>query len=388
MASQTFTSSQTWVVPDGVTLISKVTVIGGGGCSGYNLYRIDAAPGQPSEGHGGKGEAGSITVVTNIAVFRGQQIQVIIGNGSTAGTLYGFMGQGVRYSENNPGGTSSFGGFASAAGGRGGGNGANSTGVTDQSGGEQGRDGLSFNPSNGTAYGKGGVPPDSNFKSSSGEAGAVIIEYGQGPVTPPPTGGDVGDFPDLNGDPRFILSRIRQIVNIIDKLCAELWGIGKIFYNPVIVIPSTGRPPHAAIPDSMKSPRIAWEAWATNMVQAVNGSFSAEQPLTVNGMNHLIGIFNLVDTNAKGSSLPDIGGTIGNGMVDLVRPEEIATWRWLSQMRAKYALYRSYIQAHDSWFSGNLCARSCQVSCQTACQNACQGCNNSTCHNQNCGGFS
>lgn len=40
---------------------------------------------------------------------------------------------------------------------------------------------------------------------------------------------------------------------------------------------------------------------------------------------------------------------------------------------------------YNSWWSGQVCARSCQVQCQTACQTSCQGCNTSQCHNQKCG---
>lgn len=385
MATQTFTSSQVWVVPAGVTKIDKITVIGGGGSSGYNMTRIEASKGR-IEGHGGSGEAGKIVTLTNVSVSSGQMIQAIVGDGGAPGKKEYLVWQGNhRYIVNSPGGTSSFGDFVSAAGGRAGENGENT-----YSGEEVfilGKDGVSYNPSNGTSYGAGGVPPAQDYKAASGAAGVVIIEYGQGAVTPQPPAdpsADISDMPDINGDPRYILSRFRQIANAMDKLCAELWGIGKIFNNPVISIGGRYRLP---IPDSMKSTRLAYEGWATAMTQGSTSGLIAEQPLTVNGMNNVIGVFNLINQTSRTSCL-DIGGTIGNALVDPVRPEEIATWRFLQQMRAKFALYKSYVRAHDSWFSGNLCARSCQVTCQTACQTACQGCNNSTCHNQNCGGFS
>lgn len=49
------------------------------------------------------------------------------------------------------------------------------------------------------------------------------------------------------------------------------------------------------------------------------------------------------------------------------------------------------LDSYKSWFDGP-CAGSCQLACQTACQAACQlacqHCFFSTCHNQNCGGWS
>ena len=57
----------------------------------------------------------------------------------------------------------------------------------------------------------------------------------------------------------------------------------------------------------------------------------------------------------------------------------------VNRLREQWASITSALDTVNSWYSNNLCARSCQVSCQTACQTSCQGCNAGQCHNQKCG---
>ena len=57
----------------------------------------------------------------------------------------------------------------------------------------------------------------------------------------------------------------------------------------------------------------------------------------------------------------------------------------VNRLREQWASITTALDIKDSWYSNNLCARSCQVSCQTACQTSCQGCNAGQCHNQKCG---
>jgi hypothetical protein len=64
---QSFTSSTTWTVPNGVYLINEVFVVGGGGGGGSN--------------RGGGGGGGSYQVRQNYAVTAGASVSVVVGNG-------------------------------------------------------------------------------------------------------------------------------------------------------------------------------------------------------------------------------------------------------------------------------------------------------------------
>jgi hypothetical protein len=103
---QVFTSSGTFVVPNGVTAV-RVTATGGGGGGGYHSS-------MPSAGGGAGGQA--IGVVSGLT--GGQAIAVTVGGGG--GSL---ASPGVG----NAGGTSSFGAYVTAQGGNGGGGGTSVT---------------------------------------------------------------------------------------------------------------------------------------------------------------------------------------------------------------------------------------------------------------------
>jgi len=105
---QTYTSSNTFVVPTGVSRL-RVTVIGGGGAGGTHAAI-------PSGGGGAGGQA--IRIVSGLAP--GSAIPVTVGSGGTS-PGGGAAGPG------GSGGTSSFGVYVSATGGQGGGGGSVST---------------------------------------------------------------------------------------------------------------------------------------------------------------------------------------------------------------------------------------------------------------------
>ena len=103
-----FTSSQTWIVPDGVSKIDVFCV--GGGSSGqmyyaYELEQIDSYYDAAPAGGGGGG--GYTATSTDVTVTPGQEIAVVVGAGGALRTTYG----------NNAGGVSSFGAILSANGG-------------------------------------------------------------------------------------------------------------------------------------------------------------------------------------------------------------------------------------------------------------------------------
>lgn len=73
---QSFTSSTTWTVPNGVYLVNEVFVLGGGGGGGSN--------------RGGGGGGGSYQIRQNHAVTPGAGVSVIVGNGGGSDANGGF----------------------------------------------------------------------------------------------------------------------------------------------------------------------------------------------------------------------------------------------------------------------------------------------------------
>ena len=147
---QSFTSTTTWTVPNGVYLINEVFVVGGGGGGGSN--------------YGGGGGGGSYQISQNYAVTPGASVAVTIGNGG---------------GNNANGQSSSFGGTITATGG-----GAGAANF--------GNGGLSQGGSGGTG-------------SSTIVAGAIRSTFGGGGGGASNTapGEDAGDYPG-NGANGFL----------------------------------------------------------------------------------------------------------------------------------------------------------------------------------------
>jgi hypothetical protein len=174
---QVFTSSGTFVVPNGVSS-ARVSVIGGGGAGGYHAT-------MPSGGGGAGGNA--VGIINNLSP--GQAIAVTVGGGGGAPTGYGV---------GNSGGTSSFGSYIGAYGGGGGGGGttpyfANSGGAGGLSFGGQVNNTGSYGTDSivvASRGGDGGGP--GNGRGTSGpEAGISGFGYGGG-------GGGGGSSPGAN----------------------------------------------------------------------------------------------------------------------------------------------------------------------------------------------
>ena len=95
--SKTFTSSQTWTVPAGVTKVT-VFLVGGGGSGAF------------SDSIGGGGGGAGYTKTATVNTTPGSSISVTVGSGGGARTSWG---------NGNNGGTSSFGSLCSVGGGQG-----------------------------------------------------------------------------------------------------------------------------------------------------------------------------------------------------------------------------------------------------------------------------
>ena len=186
------------------------------------------------------------------------------------------------------------------------------------------------------------------------------------------------------GTSKPVASQVQTMADIIIVNIQEFLGINSIWADPAISVSGALNSRHEAVPTNMRYPRRP--AYANADVAAVRASFGAGNRLTVNTINNLINTYRWYESSGKNlvTSLNNVAfdgisaqGT--NGTIDDAVMNAIAT---------NMTKISDHLNGYNSWWSGDLCARTCQVSCQTACQIACQGCNNSTCHNQNCGGWS
>ena len=85
----TFTSSQTWTVPDRATSIDIFVVGGGGGAGGcyHNCNNIlqNNATYKDCELYGSSGGSGYTNTVTNVSVTPGETLSIVVGAGGTGG---------------------------------------------------------------------------------------------------------------------------------------------------------------------------------------------------------------------------------------------------------------------------------------------------------------
>ena len=227
--TQTFTTSQEWVVPGGVTSISAVVIAGGGGGAGHATAGTN---GINNTGSGGGGGGGALAWAESISVTPGETLTLTVGAGVSAGAaslpaagdggdssirrgstiLLGAEGGGggrqtwdtFTPPTTSTGGNSSNGGLGGTTlvyssdaqtnnyGGGFGGNGGDTDGPRGGggggAGGYQGNGGagagkVSSNPGNGSGGGGGGAHESTNFYYTS---------YGQGYYDPTTGGGGGG----------------------------------------------------------------------------------------------------------------------------------------------------------------------------------------------------
>jgi hypothetical protein len=86
---QTFLSTGSWIVPSGVTSVSAFLVGAGGGGAGHLL---SGQNGITNTGSGGGGAGGSTIWAETVPVTPGELLNIIIGNGGSAGTAAGTAG--------------------------------------------------------------------------------------------------------------------------------------------------------------------------------------------------------------------------------------------------------------------------------------------------------
>lgn len=166
--SVTFTSSGSWVVPNGVRTL-QIFCVGGGGGGGRGYVDDHGDDGYDTYGGGGGG--GGYTATKTVAVSPGTSYTVTIGAGGSAG----------RNIVSTDGGTTSFGGLCSAPGGRmglsynkatngktGGGAGGSGGGGESYAGGSNGSKGGGSNTSGLRAGGTGQGTTTREFGDSTG----------------------------------------------------------------------------------------------------------------------------------------------------------------------------------------------------------------------------
>ena len=87
--SQTFTTTQSWIVPSGVTSVSAVVIGGGGGGAGHLLAGSNNIT---NTGSGGGGGGGGLAWAESIPVTPGEELTVSVGVAGAAGTANGSSG--------------------------------------------------------------------------------------------------------------------------------------------------------------------------------------------------------------------------------------------------------------------------------------------------------
>ena len=161
-----FTANDTFVVPEGVSIL-VVTAVGGGGGGGAGGGDSPSAQGKP----GGAGGRGSVTSSIPVPVIPGESIPVIVGQGGIGGGYPHIAGSGGSGDPSGGNGTANDRG-SNYWGGRGGAGGSKYNSL----GGTGGATGTTTNSSNTHAGGGGGGGGASSFKAfvyaSGGGGGA------------------------------------------------------------------------------------------------------------------------------------------------------------------------------------------------------------------------
>lgn len=199
VVSQAFTSSSTWNVPTGVSVVD-VFLVGGGGGGASGALQLNTAAAIASPGGAGAGGGGAAVLVRNLAVTAGSSITIGIGTagaGGTASSRSKTAGNTTTYSVTGivggAAGATTFGSLVSAAGGQGGlGGSSNFSDTAGGAGGTQNIVAFSTNFYTSAAGGNGG----NRNGPTAGSAGASLGGYSftQYPyvATNPSAGGSAG----------------------------------------------------------------------------------------------------------------------------------------------------------------------------------------------------
>lgn len=184
-------------------------------------------------------------------------------------------------------------------------------------------------------------------------------------------------------------TQVQTLTDIILDNVEEFFGINAVWSDPAINVDMTipkgaTYPVNAVVPETSRYSRR--KAYTNTDITALRASFGPGSKLSVNAIDDLVNACrwyqasgNSLVTTMASLNFIDIPMQATNGVID------DAVFNAIADNMNKIS---EHLNTYNSWWNGDLCARTCQVNCQTACQIACQGCNNSTCHNQNCGGWS
>ena len=184
-------------------------------------------------------------------------------------------------------------------------------------------------------------------------------------------------------------AQVQTLTDIVLDNIEEFFGINAVSADPAInvdmVIPKGATyPVNAAVPEASRYSRR--RAYTNADIVALRDSFGSGTKLSVDNIDNLINTCRWYQSTGVslvsslgGVTMDNIPMQAANGAIDDAVFNAIA---------ANMTKVSEHLNTYNGYWNGDLCARTCQVNCQTACQTACQGCNNSTCHNQNCGGWS
>lgn len=151
-----FTANDTFVVPEGVSILMVTAVGGGGGGGGGGEHNI---------GNAGSGSRGNVTSAVPVFVNPSQSISVVIGQGG-AGGVGGVNGSGGHGGAGSPAGSNGAGGSYASGGHGGAGGSANGTGGHGGAGGANGHSTRS-----GSGGGGGGATAFGDYVYASGGGG-------------------------------------------------------------------------------------------------------------------------------------------------------------------------------------------------------------------------
>lgn len=181
------------------------------------------------------------------------------------------------------------------------------------------------------------------------------------------------EIPGFTAGETITLSKLNQLCEALRVNRYEFFGIHNIWANPDYAGKGLGRYHRLQATDSFND----------SIAGVRNGLNDADTKIYAGDIQGIINHLNWISQDFRNKG---IGGTYGVGNPGA---GEIITASKLQEISNNLWAISSNIDAYMGWYDGgNYCVRSCQVSCQAACQLACQNCNNSTCHVQNCGGWS
>lgn len=241
-------TSQTWVAPKAKNQLFKVFCVGGGGGGGYYWY--DNSDNYTSGGGGGSG----YIEIADLTIAEGTNISIVCGAGGASADSRGSTMGEVRGQPGFDGGTTTFGPYLSAAGGKAGKGGASNTSSVSGSGGDGeagGGGGRYGHGGNGRTYGGGGGAGAGNSSvATNGGNGGTYGGGGGGGYAKSGNGGTGGTYGGKGGKYSNTASNWSKdgapfsdpFINVL--FMADRIGTGKTVHDPApnsaYILPSGG----------------------------------------------------------------------------------------------------------------------------------------------------